>query len=137
MTDKLAALADRAYRIRRYALRMGEVQGQGYIGQALGMLVLREVGYASPALALPVLIIVFLRFGVATPTEVSVISTLYAAVVSMLVYRDLTLQRVKAAVLEAGIATGVVLLVIMRSEPTNRSCSGTLLRDCNRLKASG
>jgi len=28
-------LAQRAYRIRRHALRMGEVQGQGYIGQAL------------------------------------------------------------------------------------------------------
>ena len=37
MTDKLSALADCAYRIRRYALRMGEVQGQGYIGQALGI----------------------------------------------------------------------------------------------------
>jgi transketolase len=32
----LATLAERAHRIRRYALRMGEVQGQGYIGQALG-----------------------------------------------------------------------------------------------------
>ncbi|WP_141913334.1 MULTISPECIES: transketolase [unclassified Herbaspirillum] len=32
----LATLAHRAYRIRRFALRMGEVQGQGYIGQALG-----------------------------------------------------------------------------------------------------
>lgn len=32
----LAALADRAHRIRCYALRMGEVQGQGYIAQALG-----------------------------------------------------------------------------------------------------
>lgn len=31
-----AALARHAWRIRRYALRMGEVQGQGYIGQALG-----------------------------------------------------------------------------------------------------
>jgi transketolase len=30
-------LADRAYRIRRNALRMGEVQGQGYIAQALGI----------------------------------------------------------------------------------------------------
>ena len=29
-------LRQRAYRIRRFALRMGEVQGQGYIGQALG-----------------------------------------------------------------------------------------------------
>jgi transketolase len=34
--NQLAALAQRAYRIRRFALRMGEVQGQGYIGQALG-----------------------------------------------------------------------------------------------------
>lgn len=34
--DKLSALKQCAYRIRRYALRMGEVQGQGYIGQALG-----------------------------------------------------------------------------------------------------
>ncbi|WP_445223314.1 transketolase [Burkholderia sp. Ac-20379] len=33
----LAKLADHAYRIRRFALRMGEVQGQGYIGQALGL----------------------------------------------------------------------------------------------------
>jgi transketolase len=32
----LADLRQRAYRIRRLALRMGEVQGQGYIGQALG-----------------------------------------------------------------------------------------------------
>lgn len=35
-TELLKQLAERAYRIRRYALQMGEVQGQGYIGQALG-----------------------------------------------------------------------------------------------------
>jgi transketolase len=28
-------LSERAYRIRRHAVRMGEVQGQGYIAQAL------------------------------------------------------------------------------------------------------
>ena len=31
-----ARVAEHAYHIRRYALRMGEVQGQGYVGQALG-----------------------------------------------------------------------------------------------------
>ncbi|MBV9748906.1 MAG: transketolase [Acetobacteraceae bacterium] len=31
------SLPERAYRIRRNALRMGEVQGQGYIAQALGI----------------------------------------------------------------------------------------------------
>jgi transketolase len=34
--EPLRALAHHAWRIRRLALRMGEVQGQGYIGQALG-----------------------------------------------------------------------------------------------------
>ncbi|GAC1527172.1 MAG: transketolase [Ramlibacter sp.] len=41
----IAALAHLAYRIRRYALRMGEVQGQGYIGQALGMADVLAVAY--------------------------------------------------------------------------------------------
>ena len=40
-----AALASSAYRIRRFALRMGEVQGQGYIGQALGMADALAVAY--------------------------------------------------------------------------------------------
>ncbi len=39
------SLADRAYAIRRYALRMGEVQGQGYIAQALGAADLLAVSY--------------------------------------------------------------------------------------------
>ncbi len=34
-----------AYRIRRFALRMGEVQGQGYIGQALGYADVLAVAY--------------------------------------------------------------------------------------------
>jgi len=64
---------------------------------------------------MPVLIIVFLRFGIATPTEVSVMSTLYALVVSGVVYRDLTLAKLRHAAIEAGISTGVVLLIIMAS----------------------
>ena len=43
--DKLSSLAQCAYRIRRYALRMGEVQGQGYIGQALGWADVLAVAY--------------------------------------------------------------------------------------------
>jgi TRAP-type transport system large permease protein len=76
---------------------------------------LAQLGYSFPALLLPVLIIVFLRFGIATPTEVSVISTLYALVVSWVIYRDLTLKRLRESTVEAGIATGVVLLIIMAS----------------------
>jgi tripartite ATP-independent transporter DctM subunit len=75
----------------------------------------QQLAYASPALVLPVLIVVFLRFGIATPTEVAVLSTLYAAAISALAYRDLSWKRLNAAVVEAGLATGVVLLVIMAS----------------------
>ena len=41
----LSELKSAAYRIRRYALRMGEVQGQGYVGQALGMADILAVAY--------------------------------------------------------------------------------------------
>ena len=39
------SLAERAYRIRRHALRMGAVQGQGYIAQALGVADVLAVAY--------------------------------------------------------------------------------------------
>jgi len=45
MTDIVSKLNACAYRIRRYALRMGEVQGQGYIGQALGWADVLAVAY--------------------------------------------------------------------------------------------
>ena len=75
----------------------------------------RNLVYSIPAIALPILIIVFLRFGIATPTEVAVLSTLFAGLVSLVIYRDLSLKRLHHAIIEAGLATGVVLMVIMAS----------------------
>jgi len=45
MSADLNQLKEHAYRIRRFALRMGEVQGQGYIGQALGIADMLAVAY--------------------------------------------------------------------------------------------
>ena len=45
MSADLNQLKEHAYRIRRLALRMGEVQGQGYIGQALGIADMLAVAY--------------------------------------------------------------------------------------------
>ena len=75
----------------------------------------RDLVLSLPAIALPVLIIVFLRFGIATPTEVAVLAALFSGAVSALLYRDLSLRRLHHAILEAGLATGVVLMVIMAS----------------------
>src|SRR5215213_6583022 len=44
-TERLAALRHSAYRIRRNALDMVEVQGQGYVGQALGVADILAVAY--------------------------------------------------------------------------------------------
>ncbi|WP_037426484.1 TRAP transporter large permease subunit, partial [Sinorhizobium sp. CCBAU 05631] len=60
-----------------------------------------------PAVLLPVLIILFLRFGLATPTEVAVLSVVYSLALSLLYYRDLTWKRFCDNVVEAGMATGV------------------------------
>lgn len=43
------SLSERARRIRRNALRMGEVQGQGYIAQALGVADVLAVSYFHAA----------------------------------------------------------------------------------------
>lgn len=70
---------------------------------------------ALPALLMPVFILILLRAGIATPTEVSVVAVAYALVISTVLYRDMTLHRLMAALRETGIATGVVMMVIMGS----------------------
>lgn len=78
-------------------------------------LVARRGLYALPALMMPVLVLIGLRFGVATPTEVSTLAVIYALLASGLIYRDLTWERVKTSLYSAGMATGVVMLLIMAS----------------------
>jgi transketolase len=46
-SDRVQAIRQAAYRIRRNALDMGEVQGQGYIGQALGVADVLAVVYTD------------------------------------------------------------------------------------------
>jgi tripartite ATP-independent transporter DctM subunit len=70
---------------------------------------------SGPALLMPILILLGLRFGIATPTEISVLAVVYALALSALFYRDLTWKRFHHSLIESGIATGVVMLVIMGS----------------------
>lgn len=70
---------------------------------------------SMPALLMPVLILLGLRFGIATPTEIAVLAVLYSLVLSLVLYRDMTWARFKLSMIEAGVATGVVMLVIMGS----------------------
>lgn len=46
-SERLERVSAAAYRIRHHALNMGEVQGQGYVGQALGAADMLAVVYAD------------------------------------------------------------------------------------------
>lgn len=70
---------------------------------------------ALPALAMPLFIVILLRAGIATPTEVSVVAVFYGLVISMVVYRDLTIKRLFDALVHTAVTTGVVMLVISAS----------------------
>ncbi|MCA1408191.1 TRAP transporter large permease subunit [Ensifer sp. IC3342] len=91
---------------RQYRMHKGGIRKRDLAKLALNSL---------PAILLPVLIILFLRFGLATPTEVAVLSVVYSLLLSLLFYRDLTWKRFCDNVVEAGVGTGVVMLVIMGS----------------------
>lgn len=75
----------------------------------------RGLLYALPALLMPVFVVGTLRFGIATPTEVSVMAVAYALLVSAVVYRDLGLARIYRSLVSTGVMTGAVMLVIMAS----------------------
>ena len=79
------------------------------------MELLKLAALSSPALLMPILILLGLRFGIATPTEISVLAVVYALALSAFFYRDLTWKRFYHSLIESGIATGVVMLVIMGS----------------------
>ncbi|WP_116134858.1 TRAP transporter large permease [Tropicimonas sp. IMCC34043] len=83
----------------------------GADGPAIGRVILA----ALPAISLPVLIVISLRFGIATPTEVSVLATGYALLLRAVLYRDLTWASIAAALIGTVITTGVVMLVIAAS----------------------
>ncbi len=73
----------------------------------------RDLLWALPALLMPVFVVGTLRFGIATPTEVSVMAVAYAILIKLAVYRDFTFASAYRAVIAAGVMTGAVVLIIM------------------------
>ena len=75
------------------------VRGFPYAKTPLSWGVMARRGiYAMPALMMPVLVLIALRFGVLTPTELSTSAVIYAMLVSGLIYRDLTWTRIKHSI---------------------------------------
>ncbi|HHY46785.1 MAG TPA: TRAP transporter large permease [Firmicutes bacterium] len=67
------------------------------------------------AVIMPLLIIISIVTGVATPTEVSVVGVAYAFVVGMFVYRELNWAKFLQALKDTVISTSVVMIVVCTS----------------------
>ncbi|GGI27315.1 MULTISPECIES: TRAP transporter large permease subunit [Bradyrhizobium] len=63
-------------------------------------------------LGMPVIMILGIKFGFATPTEVSSIAVLYGLVLASVFYRALTLRACARILIEAGRLTGMVLFIV-------------------------
>ncbi|MFE9245106.1 TRAP transporter large permease [Nocardiopsis sp. NPDC006938] len=78
--------------------------------------VLKGVLLSLPLVLAPIVLIRVLLFGgVATVTEVSVLAALYAVLLRVVVYRDLTLSGLARSAVNSAAATGVVMFLIMAS----------------------
>lgn len=77
---------------------------------------LKDVFLALPAILMPIIMIrVVLLGGIATVTEVAVLSAVYALLIRLM-YRDITLKGLIHSMINTAAATGVVMLLIMMSE---------------------
>ncbi|HEY8252830.1 MAG TPA: TRAP transporter large permease [Burkholderiales bacterium] len=72
----------------------------------------KAIGVAIPALMTPIIIIGGKIFGWFTATESACIAVLYAAALTMLVYREMDLKGLHHALLETGRLTGVALFCV-------------------------
>lgn len=64
------------------------------------------------SLLAPVVVLGSIYAGVATPTEAAGVACVYAALVSMFIYREMTLQELLTTVLEAGKLVSQILIIV-------------------------
>lgn len=71
---------------------------------------------ALPALMAPIILMVGLLTGVATPTELGAITVVYATVLGF-VYRELTWKRLASSIQETFVTTGVLVFIMAAAVP--------------------
>lgn len=64
------------------------------------------------ALIMPILIIGGIRSGIVTPTEAAVVAAVYAIIISMLVYREMTWKMLFHTLISAGRSTAMVMFLV-------------------------
>src|SRR6185312_12234176 len=69
-------------------------------------------GGAILPLIMPVIMIVGIKFGIATPTEVSAIAVLYGIALAAIIYRSIGVKSFIDIAVECGLLAGMVLFII-------------------------
>jgi tripartite ATP-independent transporter DctM subunit len=82
------------------------------VPRASTMEMLTASGGAILPLVMPVIMVVGIRFGIATPTEVSAVAVLYGLVLAFAIYRAVDLKSLYTIAVEAGLLAGMVLFII-------------------------
>ena len=98
---------------------MALIAGQARHRTAPPMLAGRRLAAIPPAilpLLMPVMMVMGIRFGLATPTEVSTFAVLYGLILSVLLYRGLTWRGVLQLTLSGAMSAGMVLFVLSSAQ---------------------
>jgi tripartite ATP-independent transporter DctM subunit len=74
--------------------------------------ILKASGGAVLPLVMPVIMVVGIKFGFATPTEVSAIAVFYGIVLSVAVYRSIGVRAFYTIAVDCGLLAGMVLFII-------------------------
>jgi tripartite ATP-independent transporter DctM subunit len=73
---------------------------------------LRAAGGATLPLVMPVIMVIGIRFGVATPTEVSSVAVLYGLILAFVIYRAVDLKLLYEIAVDSCLLAGMVLFII-------------------------
>jgi tripartite ATP-independent transporter DctM subunit len=73
---------------------------------------LRATGGAVLPLVMPVIMVIGIRFGVATPTEVSSVAVLYGLILAFAIYRAVDIKALYQIAVESCLLAGMVLFII-------------------------
>ena len=83
-----------------------------YPGLPTPLSVVAKTGlYAAPAFVVPLLLVVGIVTGIATPTEISSVAVFYGLILSAFLYRELTLKKLWTTVTDTAVKGGMILFI--------------------------
>ena len=94
-------------------LIVGKFKGYRASGQKFSIRrILKSIYEGSLALFMPVIVLGSIYGGIATPTEASMLAVIYSLFLGAIVYRALTLKDIYESIVNAGMLTGAVLIIM-------------------------